>query len=166
GKHTWLEDPMNDEARFARVRLRKLMPVLEEAGLGRARIAAAAGHLARAREALDTVTVAVLVRAARRRDGAVHLDPAALAAAPREVGLRALAQLLMAVSGQSYRPRFERLERLYDRLAAGALGGGSTLHGCRIAPLAGKRGAFGAGTLVLAREAGRGKTSAAAAAET
>ncbi|MEI9888666.1 MAG: tRNA lysidine(34) synthetase TilS [Rhizomicrobium sp.] len=162
-KLAWLEDPMNDEARFARVRLRRLTPALEAAGLTRARIAAAAGHLARAREALDTVTAAVLARAAQARDGGVHLDAAALAAAPREVGLRALAQLLMFVSGQSYRPRFERLERLYDRIAAGALGGGCTLHGCRIAPAPRKTGAFGPGTLVLAPEAGRGKTSGAAA---
>lgn len=158
-RHDWLEDPMNDEARFARVRLRKLIPALEEAGLTRTRIAAAASHLARAREALDTVTAAVLARVARPQDDAVHLDPIALAAAPREVGLRALAQLLMIVSGQSYRPRFERLERLYDRVAGASLGGGCTLHGCRIAPALGKKGTFGPGTLVLTAEQGRGKSS-------
>ena len=48
------------------------------------------------------------------------LDPEALAAAPREIGLRALAALLMAVSGAAYRPRFEALESLFDRIAAGA----------------------------------------------
>ena len=65
---------------------------------------------------------------------AVLLDPAALAAAPREVGLRALAAVLMAVGGQAYRPRFESLERLFDRIAGRALGGGATLHGCQIRP--------------------------------
>jgi tRNA(Ile)-lysidine synthase len=154
-KLAWLEDPMNDEARFARVRLRKLIPLLEEAGLTRARIAGAAAHLARAREALDTVTAAVLVRAARPQGAGVQVDVAALAAAPREVGLRALAQLLMLVSGQAYRPRFERLERLYDRLATGGLGGGCTLHGCRIGFVPAKGGAFGPGTLSIAPETGR-----------
>ena len=157
----WLEDPMNGEARFARVRLRQVMPALEEAGLTRARIASAAAHLARAREALDTVTAAVIARAASPRDDAIHLDAVALVAAPREVGLRALAQLLMHVSGQSYRPRFERLERLYDRIAAETLGGGVTLHGCRIFLVPARQGAFGPGTLGIARETARsrGKSS-------
>jgi hypothetical protein len=82
----------------------------------------------------------------------VHLDADALVAAPREVGLRALAQLLMIVSGQSYRPRFERLERLFDRICADQVGSGVTLHGCKIATAPSKKGAFGAGTLVIARE--------------
>ena len=79
--------------------------------------------------------------------------------APREVGLRALAQLLMTVSGQPYRPRFERLERLYDRLATGQLGGGCTLHGCRITVVPKQGGAFGPGTVLIAPEPGRDKKS-------
>ncbi|MEI9994959.1 MAG: tRNA lysidine(34) synthetase TilS [Rhizomicrobium sp.] len=160
-KHAWIEDPMNGEDRFARVRVRKLLPALEDAGLSRARIAAAAGHLARAREALESVTAAVLSRAVRLRDAALHVDIAALTAAPREVGLRALAQLLMLVSGQAYRPRFERLERLFDRLKDGKLGGGATLHGCRLFMAPAGRGAFGAGTLAIVRESGRSDPSPA-----
>ena len=115
--------------------MRRACAALEEAGLHRARIAAAAAHLARARAALEVVTEAVLARASRpHRRRLCRSIPAALAAAPREVGLRALAALLMAVGGQAYRPRFEALERLFDRMAAGTLGGGVTLHGCRIAP--------------------------------
>jgi tRNA(Ile)-lysidine synthase len=151
--HAWLEDPMNGEDRFARVRLRKLLPALEEAGLTRARIVDAAAHLARARAALEEVTAAVLARAVRREASAVHIDSAALTAAPREIALRALAELLMAVSGQQYRPRFERLERLFDALRDGTLGGGATLHGCRLVPS--RRGAFGPGTVLVSPETGR-----------
>ncbi len=154
-KLAWLDDPMNQEDRFARVRLRKLVPALEAAGLSRARIAAAAGHIARARDALDTVTAAVLERAVRPAGGSFHIDSKALAAAPREIGLRALARLLMVVSENTYRPRFERLERLFDLLCDNRIGGGATLHGCRIYLVPGKGGAFGAGTVVIARESGR-----------
>jgi tRNA(Ile)-lysidine synthase len=128
------------------------MPQLEQAGLTRARIASAAGHLTRAREALETVTAAVLARAVRVQEDAVQLDAPALAAAPREVGLRALAQVLMTVSGRSYRPRFERLERLFDRICADEIGRGATLHGCKIWTAPSKKRAFGPGTLVIARE--------------
>jgi tRNA(Ile)-lysidine synthase len=133
----WIDDPMNGDPRFARVRLREALAVLEAAGLTAARIADAAAHLGRARQALDAVTEAVLRRACRPDGKALLVEAAALAAAPREVGLRALAQVLMAVSGQSYRPRFEGLERLFDAIAQGRLAGGCTLHGCKIAPAAG-----------------------------
>ena len=132
---------MNSEARFARSRIRALMPALEAAGLAPSRIADAAAHLARARDALELATEAVLARAARPQDGRLLLDAAALVAAPREVGLRALAALLMAVSGEAYRPRFEALERLFDSIGSGALGRGATLHGCRLFPA--PRGAAG-----------------------
>ena len=153
----WLDDPMNGDVRFARTRMRKLSAQLAEAGLTPARIADAAGHLARAREALDLVTGAVLARATRPAGQALLLDPLALAAAPREVGLRALAGVLMGLSGQEYRPRFEALERLFDRLAGGNLGGGATLSGCRLAPAPRRLQAFGPQTLVLARESSRNR---------
>jgi tRNA(Ile)-lysidine synthase len=135
----WLDDPMNDDAAFDRVKIRKAQDALAGAGLTPARIAAAAAHLARARESLEIVTAAVLARAARPSDKGILLDPDALVAAPREVGLRALAGVLMAASGQAYRPRFESLERLFDQIAGGRLGAGATLHGCYIRP-AGKAG--------------------------
>jgi tRNA(Ile)-lysidine synthase len=159
----WLEDPMNDDPAFDRVRLRAAANALAEAGLTAGRIAAAAAHLARARAALEAVTQAVLARAVRPAEQGLLLDPAALAAAPREVGLRALAAVLMSVSGAAYRPRFEALERLFDRIAAGALGGGATLSGCRIGPAGrGPRGTgAGEGLLLVRREMGRGRRGTA-----
>jgi tRNA(Ile)-lysidine synthase len=95
----WLDDPMNDDPAFDRVRLRKARAALEKAGLSAARIASAAAHLSRARAALEVMTGAVLERASYPLGRGFVLDPAALAAAPREVGLRALAALLMAAGG-------------------------------------------------------------------
>lgn len=154
-RQTWIEDPMNNDPRFGRVRVRSVMASLAAAGLTVARIADAAAHLGRARDALDEVTASVLRRACRPEGDSVLVDARALMAAPREVGLRALAKLLMAVSGQTYRPRFERLERLFDSLAAGELGGGRTLHGCWIGPAAGSDPRFGSGLLRVEAEKGR-----------
>ncbi len=154
-RQEWLEDPMNSEARFARSRIRGLLPALEAAGLSAKRIADAAAHLARARLALELATEAVLARAARVEGSRVLLDAKALLAAPRELGLRALAGLLMAVSGAAYRPRFEALERLYDSVAAGKLGRGATLHGCRLFPAPRAAQVFGSQTLVFMKESSR-----------
>ena len=152
----WLEDPMNGEPRFARNRIRALLPALEEAGLSVGRIADACAHMARAREALELATVAVLARACRKEGDMLLLDPVALSAAPREIGLRALAALLNTVSGAGYRPRFESLERLFDALAADpGVWTGATLHGCRLKPAPRRHQAFGPKTLVIARESSR-----------
>ncbi len=134
----WLDDPMNEDPAFDRVKIRKAQAALTGAGLSVVRIAAAASHLARARECLEIVMQAVLQRAARKlesRTGGILLDPAALAAAPREAGLRALAAVLMAVGEEAYRPRFESLERLFDQITGANLRGGATLHGCHIRPV-------------------------------
>lgn len=112
--YRWLEDPMNEDPRFARTRIREMLPLLEKAGVTVTRIAQGAAHLARAREALEAETTAFLSTHVRATEaGNAYLDAAALTGLPREIGLRALGSLLMRVSGAGYRPRFERLERLY-----------------------------------------------------
>jgi tRNA(Ile)-lysidine synthase len=130
----WLDDPSNDNARFARVRLRQSETVLAREGLSAARLAATARRLARTRQALEWSVARFLAQAATPDpSGSVRLDPAALAEAPEELGLRALAAILTAVSGADYPPRLERLERLYREIVTG-FRRGRTLAGCRIVP--------------------------------
>jgi tRNA(Ile)-lysidine synthase len=148
----WHEDAMNTDLRFARSRLRALLPQLAAAGLSPERIADAAKHLARARAALDHDVSALLVTSAQRSGKFVLLDGAALAAAPREVGLRVIARLLMQVSEREYRPRFERLEGLYDAICTGSLGGGRTLLGCVVKPAPKRHQSFGPRTLLISPE--------------
>lgn len=147
-KQKWIEDPMNADPRFARTQIRALLPALDKAGIAPARIAAAAGHLARARHALDDGTAAFLSAHCRfTRDSAVF-DRKALSRVPPELGLRALAQMLARVSGATYRPRFARLERLFEAVVTGTKG--ATLQGCRIGPA--PRAVFGADSLAIVKE--------------
>jgi tRNA(Ile)-lysidine synthase len=148
----WIDDPMNEDAAFDRVKIRKAAAALADAGLIPERIAAAAAHLARAREALETVTDAVLARVTVPSANGLLLDPVALAAAPRELALRALAAILMRIGGQAYRPRFDALERLFDRMASDRLGGGATLHGCHISSAPREARHFGPRTLAVRGE--------------
>ncbi len=128
----WIEDPSNVDTAHARVRLRRLLPALAEEGLGTGRLAAAAGHLGRARAALEGAVAAVLARAARIDPaGYISLDPRPLLSAEAEVGLRSLARVIMTVGGRPYTPRWERLSGLFARI--GNVGfRGATLAGCRI----------------------------------
>jgi tRNA(Ile)-lysidine synthase len=151
---SWLEDPMNEDSRFARVRIRKALPELEAAGIPTQRIAEAARHLGRARESLDAATQEFLGRYARFECDFALIDGAALAEADREIGLRALAAALMRHAKVSYRPRFERLEGLFDAIRSGDFAG-RTLEGCRIGKAPKARALFGPATLLIAREGSR-----------
>jgi tRNA(Ile)-lysidine synthase len=148
----WFEDDMNADPRFARARLRKDWPFLEKLGFSAERVAAAARHLGRARAALDQAGTDLLVRACRWQGEQVFLDTRAMAAAPEEIALRALARVLMDVSGRFYRPRFERLERLAAAVRSNDVRGGRTLHGCCIGPASKRDACFGPWTLRIVRE--------------
>jgi tRNA(Ile)-lysidine synthase len=147
---SFIEDPMNEDPRFARVRIRQALPALDAAGLTTVRIAQAAGHLARAREALDADTERFLSKHAHFTPESAYFDGSALRAEPREIGLRALSAILLRVSGKAYRPRFERLEHLYGALRSSKAA--STLSGCRIGPAPKDFRRFGAATLEVRRE--------------
>ena len=124
---------MNSETRFARSRIRGLMPALEAAGLSAQRIADAAGHLSRARAALELATEAVLARAARADGSRVLLDAKALAAAPREMGLRALAALADGGFRRGLPAPIRGAGAAFRQHRPGEIwAGGATLHGCRL----------------------------------
>jgi tRNA(Ile)-lysidine synthase len=141
----WVSDPSNEDASFARVRMRRLLPELGPEGLTEARLAATARRMGRARAALESAATDLLARAAAIfPEGYAVVSPEDLLAASPEVGLRALARLLACVGGKTHSPRLERLERLYEWLADGK-GGARTLNGCIVA----RRGC---GRIVLCRE--------------
>jgi hypothetical protein len=91
--------------------------------------------MAQARDALEAIAGDVTSASVEAfAEGYLRLDCHLLMQAPRDIGLRVLAGCLKRVSGAIYGPRYERLERLYDAIADGSVGGGATLHGCQIVP--------------------------------
>jgi tRNA(Ile)-lysidine synthase len=138
-RQEWIEDPSNANIAHARIRMRRLLPSLAAAGVTAARLAETSAALGRARQSMEDA-VAGLLAAAVEIDpaGYLWLDPVTLAGAPAEVSQRALARCLMAIGGGDYAPRLERLLRLHSQIAAGRLGAGATLGGCRIASQKGR----------------------------
>lgn len=150
-----VDDPSNENVAFGRVRLRRAAAVLDREGLSAERLAATVARLGRARTALEDATARLLACAAAIHDeGYATLEASELAAAPDEIALRALARIVATVSGNSYPPRHERLERLHQALCAGGLDAGRTLGGCRILPRKGR--------ILVCREPGAAAEVAAA----
>lgn len=119
----WIEDPSNQDTRFARARLRTVQPAVPANGLD--------ADMARARVAVERRVARLAAQAvAVHPAGFATLNPALLDTADRETGVRLIANLVTCIGGRAYAPRGPRLTRLADRLIDGGLGGGATLGGC------------------------------------
>ncbi|HLZ68214.1 MAG TPA: tRNA lysidine(34) synthetase TilS [Aliidongia sp.] len=135
----WIEDPSNRNLAFARVRVRTSEPLFAEAGLTPERLAETSRHLARARIAQEQLVERVLLAGVELHPaGFALVDPQPFAAAPDEIGLRALAAVVTTIGGGEFPPRFDRLQRAAAALLAGTLGRGRTLGGCRLMPWRGR----------------------------
>lgn len=132
-KLTPLLDPSNENARFARVRMRQAMPELAALGLDAARLADTAAHMARVRQALDAETDSWLGSYIHLDEtGSIRTPVKALLALPPELALRALARMVRVVTGNGYKPRFGQLEAAYDALLRGEIGAGRTFAGAKM----------------------------------
>jgi tRNA(Ile)-lysidine synthase len=114
------EDPTNLDPRYARARLRKLLPLLAAEGLDAARLARVAGRIARADAALDATAEAAEAQALLSRNAdkqLIELNAAALFTFPAEISLRLLRRAIDAV-GDEGPVELGKLESLFAALVA------------------------------------------------
>jgi len=103
GKIPFLQDPSNSDPRFARARLRNLMPALAAEGLDSARLALLARRAARSEGAVETAVAAALPRVSLTEwsnSGPILFDLAGLEDLPAEVVLRLLGRAIGAVGNE------------------------------------------------------------------
>lgn len=103
----WREDESNTDGGFLRPRLRRLLPLLAEEGLGAARFKQFARKVARANAALDFAASAILENMNDSK-----LERKTYCAAPTEIRLRILKRIIASFSCSSYPPSDEALENL------------------------------------------------------
>jgi len=118
----FVSDPSNADERFARVRWRRLMPLLEKEGLTAGRLARLAERVAQADEALETKARQALEAASPKiREGEFSFQAACLVEEPFEIALRVLEQGLGQIGLENSRLR--RLEACLERLRTAILAG-------------------------------------------
>jgi len=126
----WIDDPSNQDAVYARVRVRQ---AIAEGGLDARNLARSADRFARVRQTLEAGAAALLARALQTNPaGFAVLDRAAFTDADDEISLRALARVVAAIGGRDYGPRWGRLERLHRQLFVDRDETAATLGGCRV----------------------------------
>ncbi|HVL72702.1 MAG TPA: tRNA lysidine(34) synthetase TilS [Beijerinckiaceae bacterium] len=141
--HGWpfLDDPSNADPRFARTRMRALLPALAAEGLTAERLAILAERMRRADAALDARAASVLAAVAAEEGGDLVIDAGELGGEPAEIVLRVLAAAIWRIAprGEADPVRLERLEELTksflaaeDRFAATLGGAWLTLDGSRL----------------------------------
>lgn len=138
----FITDKSNKNEKFARGRLRKILPLLAEEGLTVESLLTLGARAAEAKNALEHYTNDFLRRAAKTGIGGnVELDRALLRMVPRAVGLRALTVCLRYIHTAEYPPEYATLSSLYDALILTADTSTRTLYGC-IASLSSNRVVF------------------------
>lgn len=123
---SWVDDPSNENERFARVRARKALAALAPLGITAEALSEVAANLARAQEAL-AVQVGAAGRWVEERAGALRF-PTDFWREPGEVQRQVVSAALLWLSGADYAPRGSEVERLARALRDG---GDATLAGCR-----------------------------------
>jgi tRNA(Ile)-lysidine synthase len=130
----FVTDPSNESERFARGRLRRVLPLLEAEGLSAERLCDLAARAADAKEALDHVTRQFLNAHTTRDDaGVIGIDKPALMAQPREIVLRALTTSLRHIHRGEHSPERAALLSLWHDIQTTEPLPARTLHGCLIA---------------------------------
>jgi tRNA(Ile)-lysidine synthase len=132
-RQEWIEDPMNADPAYARVRWRAAQPVLAAAGISTELLGGVAEQAGAVRAALDAAVAAVLVRGCRLHPaGFARLSAASLREAPAEIAWRALARVAACIGGRPRPPPRATAVRLLHRIEGLASPGIGTLARCRL----------------------------------
>ena len=115
----YVEDPSNQNDKFARVRLRQSMGVLEKEGLSPKRLYITAKRLERARNALGYIADIEYKKSVKSRNtNSIVLHYDFLAKNPLEIVVRIIFRAMEELKGEQggYGPRLERVETLCEDL--------------------------------------------------
>jgi tRNA(Ile)-lysidine synthase len=139
---SFVSDPSNSDPRFERARVRGSADALAALGLTPEALALSARRLRRARAAIDEVAQDFLAANSEISEaGYALIDRRALEAAPHEIALRALSQLIGTVGGGEMPVQLAKLEHLLVALHQDQAKA-HTLGRCRLEPCSGRLGVF------------------------
>ncbi|MFQ1699145.1 tRNA lysidine(34) synthetase TilS [Loktanella agnita] len=128
---SWCDDPSNDDPRFDRVRARQMYSQLEKLGLTRKRLLQTVEHVQAAHRSLQRAALDFARIHVRQDSGDLVFAPVALKLDKEDAPRRVMAAAFGWVSGNMYRPRFDRM---LDVVAQAAKGHTVTLGGCVLLP--------------------------------
>lgn len=124
----WMDDPSNDNVRFARVKARRALQALEPLGITVDRLNETIQHLAQAQDGLRGATSDAWRRLGQEQAGALHIGLREFKQLAEDVQRRILLAAILWFSNDDYAPRGRKMFTLADAIAGGR---DATLNGCR-----------------------------------
>lgn len=139
---SWIDDPSNDNDRFARIKARRVLAALTPLGITALTLAESTSHLAAAQGALQAATAEAWARFGHEAHGALVIGRFEFQQLDPELRRRLVQAAIDWMCNDSYAPRGSKILGV---VAAIGQGREATLAGCRFRLLE--------GTLLICREA-------------
>lgn len=115
----WCEDPSNEDDRFDRIKARKMMGHLAELGLTQDRILQTAQHMASAKLALEWAAYEFAKSKIIQQDGDLLIPVKTFYGVGGDTQSRVISGAIRWIGGGAYRPRYESLFEMAQRVAKG-----------------------------------------------
>jgi len=132
-KLPFVTDPSNKSAKYARGRLRIIMPLLATEGMTVESLLTLGARAAEVKTALDHYTQKFLNETAQlERGGSLRLNRAKFHETPRATALRALANSLRFIHNDDHAPEHAALSALLETILGASRESIRTLYGCII----------------------------------
>jgi tRNA(Ile)-lysidine synthase len=128
----WVEDPSNQNDKYARVNVRRFIENADEPELLVNRLVDTAENMRRSRDFIEKTVMQMMADVADiRPEGYCVIDIPKFLRLHEEAAYRILADVVKKIGGEYYRPRFEKLQNLYDNFKQKEFDD-CTLGGCSI----------------------------------
>jgi tRNA(Ile)-lysidine synthase len=128
-KLSWLDDPSNDNPRFARTHARQALAALQPLGVTLPKILTTMRNLRQSQAALREAVAMACGRCIQEVAGSVVVDAGAFGGLAEDVQHRLIADVVQWLSGDIHPPRADGIARVRAALMAE---GSATLAGCRL----------------------------------
>jgi len=130
-KIEWIEDPSNDSLEYDRVKFRQFLNGFADKHVITKRLCQTAKHMRRAQQVLDKQLHSLMSQVAVfELPSHICVDMSAWQKLDEEIQLRMLTSWMRMLNVDFYKPRFENLEHLAERLLDWNHFTGATLSGC------------------------------------
>ena len=135
----WVEDPSNRQMMYERARWRMVMPMLAAQGYDQRRLVDLSVRAGLKRVSIEQRAASLMAEAATfYPQGYAYLECAPVVSASSEVADHVVGSMMRMVSGAVQRPCRDAVSALTTAVLDS--GKARTLHGCRVSPVAGRRG--------------------------
>ncbi len=137
-KINWVEDETNEDEKFLRNKIRKFLQTLPDYEVINDRIALASRAILEAKEILAQETKKNFPKIFKKNISGLVLDITKFQKLKNSVATRYLALGLMQISNKVYKPRREKLERIYQLIIENKLNKKEEFYGCELKKLSEK----------------------------